>query len=403
MAAPPHIDDAQRRARLAVRHGLGAGAHFAEPAEVADALVALHATETSTVHLSIAARIQGITLSETSDALGGGRRLHRQMAMRRTQWVATDPVVDEMLPGPSARVAPVERRRLEKDLAESGVTVDPPRWLRRAEADLLDALAEGPELTATQLAATSTRLARRVVLSPGTKWETQVSVVSRLLTVLWAEGKVARGAGAGNPFNPSVTWTTHEQRRGERGPLPDPDTAWAGLVERWLRCFGPGTETDLRWWLGATAKVVRQALQRVGATEVRLDDGTVGWVAAGDAEPVADPGRWAALLPVLDPLTMGHKQRAFYTNRHDAALYDTAGNGGTTAWVDGRMVGGWSTTGDGLVRLHLIDDVDAEARSLLEERAGRIERFLEGRKVAGPYSAPFVAAILREERSAVDG
>ncbi len=399
MAARPFIGDGQRRARLALRHGLASGARFDGPADVADGLVALHATDTPTVHLSIAARVERITTDETTNALGEGRVLHRQMAMRRTQWVATDPVVDEMLPGPAARTAGPERRRLHKELKASGVTVDPQRWLRRAEADLLAALAAGTELTAAEIAATSPRLARRVALSPGTKWETQVGVTPRLITVLWAEGKVARGVTPGDWLTNRATWTTPEQRRGDRSPLPEPEEAWARLVQRWLERFGPGTELDLVWWLGGTTKIARDALRRVGATEVDLDGGQVGWVAAGDEDDVPDPGRWAALLPVLDPSTMGHKQRAFYTNGHDADLYDSRGNGGTTAWVDGRMVGSWSTTDDGLIRLHLLDDVDPEALALLEERAGALEAFIGGRKVTGVYSSPLVAGILREERA----
>lgn len=397
MTTRPHISDDQRRARLAHRHGLVPHARFDGPGSVAEGVVALHATDTPTIHLSIAARVDGATLADTTRALGEGRRLHRQMGMRRTQWAATDPVVDAMLAGPAARVAAAERRGLAAELEASGITVDPARWLRRAEADLLAALDDGAELTANELAATSTRLGRRVVRAPGTKWQTEVGVASRLLTVLWAEGKVTRGTDAGAWYSSRPRWTTARHRRGDRGELPSTREAWAELVQRWLLRFGPGTEADLRWWLGAPAGVVRAALADVAATEVELDGGVVGWVAAGDEDPVEDPGRWAALLPGLDPTTMGHKERAFYTGGHDAALYD-GGNGGTTAWVDGRMVGGWSTTEDGVVRLHLLEEVDGEACELLEERAGRLEAFIEGRGVTGLYSSPLVAQLLRDER-----
>lgn len=154
MTARPHVGDDQRRARLALRHGLTPAARFAGPAQVADGLVALHATDTPTIHLSIAARVEGSTLADTTWALGEGRQLHRQLAMRRTQWAATDEVVDLMLPGPSARVAAAERRGLFAELEASGVTVDGARWLRRARADVLAAL-DGADLTAAQLATTS--------------------------------------------------------------------------------------------------------------------------------------------------------------------------------------------------------------------------------------------------------
>jgi hypothetical protein len=397
MTARAHISDEQRRARLAHRHGLTTAGRFSGPAAVSDALVALHATDTPTVHLSIAARTDGATVERTTWALGDGRELHRQMAMRRTQWAATDDVVDAMLAGPSVRVAQAERRRLVKELEASGVTVDGPRWLRRAEADVLAAL-ESEDLTAAELAASSTRLARRVMHGAGTRWQTEVAVAPRLLTVMWAEGRVARAANDSSWVTNRSRWTTVARRRGERPPLPDERSAWADLVGRWLARFGPGTETDLRWWFGTTVAVIRAALADVGAVEVDLDGGATGWVAAGDEDPVADPGRWAALLPVLDPSTMGYKERAFYTGGHDAQLFDRAGNGGTSAWVDGQMVGGWSTTRNGQVRLHLLREVDAEALELLEQRAARLEQYLQGRGVTGMYSSPLVAEILRAER-----
>ncbi len=398
MSARPHISDEQRRARIALRHGLAPHTRFAGPTEVADGLVALHATDSSTIHLSIAARSERTTLAETTWALGEGRELHRQMAMRRTQWAGTEHVVDLMLAGPSARVAAAERRGLVRELEAAGVTVDGVRWLRRAEADVLTALADGSELTASELAETSTRLGRRLVRAPGTRWQVEVTVAARLLTVMWSDGRVTRGVNGGPWYTNRARWTTAEHRRGAGRTTPPERQAWAELVQRWLERFGPGTDKDLRWWFGATAAIVRTALADVGATEVSLDGGAVGWVAAGDDQPVEEPGRWAALLPVLDPTTMGHKERQHYTGGHDGELYDSVGNGGTTAWVDGRMVGGWSTTRDGRVRLHLLDAVDREAHELLEERAARLEAFVEGRGVTGMFSSPLVAELLREER-----
>ena len=77
------------------------------------------------------------------------------------------------------------------------------------------------------------------------------------------------------------------------------------LVRRWLEAFGPGTEEDIVWWLGATKSVVRAALAELDAEAVSLDHDGVGWVLPGDAGETPDPGPWAALLPVLDPTVMG--------------------------------------------------------------------------------------------------
>src|SRR5699024_4700928 len=89
---------------------------------------------------------------------------------------------------------------------------------------------------------------------------------------------------------------------------PEPLTARAGyaeLVRAWLGRFGPGTEADLVWWLGATKTAVRQALADVGACQVGLESGSPGWLLPEDLEPEPEVEPWAALLPTLDPSTMG--------------------------------------------------------------------------------------------------
>ena len=77
----------------------------------------------------------------------------------------------------------------------------------------------------------------------------------------------------------------------------------------------------------------------------------MGYLLPDDLDDVPEPEPWAALLPVLDPTTMGWKQREFYLAPDDVPyLFDTNGNGGTTAWWAGRIVGCWVQDDDGVVR-----------------------------------------------------
>lgn len=74
----------------------------------------------------------------------------------------------------------------------------------------------------------------------------------------------------------------------------------------------------------------------------RVDGGERGALLPGDVGPELPVEPWAALLPALDPTTMGWKSRGFYLDAADVPyLFATAGNGGTTAWWDGRIVGCW--------------------------------------------------------------
>lgn len=160
------------------------------------------------------------------------------------------------------------------------------------------------------------------------------------------------------------------------------------MVRRWLATFGPGTETDLAWWLGSTKGAVRAALADVGAVEVGIDGPESGWLLPDDplldgTEPEIDP--WAALLPVLDPTVMGWKQRDFYLGPHAPHLFDRNGNAGTTAWWDGRVVGCWVQDQAGMVGVRLVDDVPAAGRAALADEAERLTAWLAGTRVGTVY------------------
>jgi hypothetical protein len=169
--------------------------------------------------------------------------------------------------------------------------------------------------------------------------------------------------------------------------VPPERVARAELVRRWLHAFGPATADDLKWWMGSTMAAVRTALADVGAVAVDLH-GEPGVTLPDDLDPVAPPEPWAALLPSLDPTTMGWYRRDWYLGPHRAALFDGSGNGGATAWWDGRVVGGWTQAPDGEVTLHLLEDVGGEAEAALGREAARLTEWLAGVRVAPRFPSP---------------
>jgi hypothetical protein len=92
-----------------------------------------------------------------------------------------------------------------------------------------------------------------------------------------------------------------------------------------------------------------------------------------------------ALLPVLDATVMGWKGRDFYLGEHGPALFDRNGNAGTTAWVDGRIVGCWVQDDAGRVHLNLLEPVSATARTALDAEAERLTGWLDGVRVSTVY------------------
>jgi hypothetical protein len=234
-----------------------------------------------------------------------------------------------------------------------------------------------------------------VLLGGGTKWAAEVSLAPRVLGVLGAEGLIVRGRNEGHWRVSRPAWTLMNTWLGERPKPLESHEGYAELVRRWLHSFGPGTETDIVWWLGATKTAVRRALGEVGAVEVSMDGGGTGWVLADDLDPVEPVEPWAALLPVLDPTTMGWKQRDFYLDPgHTPYLFDTNGNAGSTAWWDGRIVGCWVQDEEGVVQVVLQEDPGAEARTALDAEAERLTAFLDGVRVNSVYTSLQMRAAL---------
>jgi hypothetical protein len=133
----------------------------------------------------------------------------------------------------------------------------------------------------------------------------------------------------------------------------------------------------LRWWTGWTLRDVRAAVARVAAVEVDMD-GARGLALPDDLAPTKKPAPWVALLPALDPTTMGWKDRDWYLGPHRPLLFDSSGNAGPTIWVNGRIAGGWAVRPSGEVVTKLLEDVGRDAKKAVAVEAERMTSVLEG-------------------------
>ena len=382
------ISDNERRRRLAVRHGLARPYPSIE--EATAALTVLHATEAATVHLGLWARVAGVRVADVERALYDDRSIVKQLAMRRTLFVFPRELLPATWGSASARVAGQQRTLVAKDLRSNGLTDDPDAWIAAVTAEVLDLLDDGKPRTTAQVRESVPLLSGRVVRgNPDSKWGGEVPLAPRVMTLLGAEGRVVRAENAGHWRLNKPAWTTAAHWLGEVPEALPEGEGYAALVRRWLWTFGPGTEADLVWWLGATKSIVRRALAEVAAVEVALDDGATGWVLPDDTDPVDPVAPWAALLPTLDPTVMGWKERGFYLDPADTPyLFDSNGNAGNTAWWDGRIVGCWVQDDEARVHLVLRDDVGADARTALEAEAERLTAWLDGVRITNVYASP---------------
>jgi hypothetical protein len=381
------IDVAERRARLARRHLLAPSQRANDVVEAARSMVCLHGTDPATVYLSARARVGGMTVSDLERALYLDRSLVKHLAMRRTLFVFPRETLGFAQAGASNRVAATERRRLIRDVEKAGLFDDGERWLSEASEQVLGALSGGREATSSELRDEIPLLHGSITYGEGKSWGGPVPIGPRVLTTLSAAGQIVRASNDGRWTTSRPRWASMTSWLGEEiRPFSEAEGV-AGLVDEWLRAFGPGTEADIKWWLGSTVAAVRRALAALDAVEVDLE-GQTGYVLPGDLDASEPVEPWPALLPPLDPTTMGWFERGWYLGPYKQQLFDTSGNAGPTVWWDGRIVGGWRQTDTGEVVLQMLEDVGAEGRRALEDESAGLSEWLGGTRVLARFPSP---------------
>lgn len=410
------IPNGERRLRSVVRHHLGsfpstAGAAESSALAVTRSLVALHSSDPVSVYLSVLARSPTATVGSVSDALYGDRQLARVHGMRRTLWVADIDTASDIVTASAARLARAERRRWTTFLADAGIE-DPGAWIDDARSEILAFVTEAG-LVDTQTIGEA--LPHRTVgfeVATGKAYAGTITAHTRILLLLAFEGLIVRAEPRGSWIASQYQWAESESWLGRplvngSGGSPNAKrdvariaSAQAAVIDRYLKAFGPATTDDIVWWTGWPKGAIGKALASLGAIEVDLDGGT-GWLSPSDS---FDPGSSdheevagaVAVLPALDPCTMGWRQRDHYLDPAMVGpLFDRNGNGGPTVWLGGRIVGGWAQRDNGEMVYRLLTDVGAEAVDKIE---GELER-LAGELGGTRYKVRFPNPLNTELRS----
>jgi hypothetical protein len=384
------IDVAERRRRLATRHGLAH--HAGSVADIARSMVALHATDPATVYLSARARSGGLmTPADIDDALYERRELVRMLAMRRTVFVVPAESVPVVQASTTDRVARDQRTRLMTHLRDLAGVTDPDPWLADVEKAVLRLFAERrAPVTAAELTAAEPRLKTTLRMTWGQGNAVNQNITSRVLLVLAAQGHIVRG-------RPIGTWLSQQYRWSLAGdwltspaslaPVDEP-TAKRELARQWLKTFGPAPVADLKWWTGWTLTQARQAIAAAGAVEVDLGTAAPGYVLPDDLEPTEATGDWVALLPALDPTVMGWADRSWFLGDHKESLFDTNGNAGPTVWLNGKIVGAWAQRKTGEIATKLLEDVGQEATTAIATEADEVAKWLAEVRVIPRFRTP---------------
>lgn len=380
------IDVAERRRRLAVRHGLARRAHGA--AGTARSLVALHSTDPATVYLSVRARTGGLTTpADIEYSLYERRELVRMLAMRRTVFVVPVESVPVVQASTTERIARDQRARLLTHLRDLADVTDPDPWLADVEKSVLSLFAQRrAPWSAAELTAAEPRLKTALRMAQGKTYAANQNITSRVLLVLAAQGHIVRGKPIGTWLSQQYRWSLAEDWLPAKPAAVDEPSARRELARQWLTTFGPAPISDFTWWTGWTLTQARQAIAATGAVEVDLGPGP-GFALPDDLDPTPDPGDWVALLPALDPTVMGWADRAWFLGDHKQSLFDTNGNAGPTIWANGKIVGGWAQRPTGEIAVKLLEEVGEGAAAIAAE-ADHVAQWLAGVRVIPRFRTP---------------
>ena len=384
----------ERRARLARRHRLLPSRRTDDLVALTDDLVGLHSSDPTTVYLSLAARMARPSIAAVSDALYRDRSLLRHHAMRRTLWVFSPEGARIAHAAATRRLVGPEQRRLVRLLEERGGVEQGEAWLAEAATRVVDAIEARGRVSTRELREALPDLQLPLDMAPGKSYSATVSALSRILPLLGFQGRIGRLEPSGGWTSSQYAWTPLTAWFPDGIDGLDPRAAAAELCRRWLLAFGPAPASDLQWWAGWPAGLTRKALSDAAAVEVELD-GAPAWVHPDDVDAVEDGEPWLALLPGLDPTTMGWKARDWYLDPRQARLlFDGNGNGGPCIWSNGRIVGGWAQRSDGEIAWRVLEDIGAEAERALELAAIRLQALLGESRVRVRFPAPIQKALL---------
>jgi hypothetical protein len=284
-------------ARRMARSHLTEPATDARPADIATALVGVHAQILSAAELSIGRRIAGATRADVSRALWQERSLVKTFGPRGTvHLVAADDLpmwtgaLSALPSGTPNHPDPVRFSAAESDEVIAGIG---------------DALAGGPltvdELTAALEERVGPWAVERTMDAFAVKWPRW-----RMLTSTAAHrGVLCFGPDRGR----NVTYV--DPRTWLPGLRPaDGDAATRMLLARYLTAYGPARPKDLARWLAIPPRAANELFRTSADLIEPVDfDGERAWVLAADTGMPAEPPSGVRLLPYFDAFVIASQPR----------------------------------------------------------------------------------------------
>lgn len=390
------LDATATRRQLALRWGVGA-ARSSSVEEVVVRSLALCASDPHALALSIWSRALFERITDVSDALAEATEKDRSLvgvsAMRRAIHLVHRSDMEMLLAVYSERFGPSAVRFAKSALVEAGLCDRESSEVRYTElCDKILSVLGDRELSLFDLATELPDIRARAMIAAGKPYQLEVDIGQCLLGAMGASGRLVCTQRAG-VLAAECNWMQRTAWLTDEPALPELSIAKTRLVSRYLSVFGPAAHDDIVSWTGLTPGDVDAALRAIGGVEVAVE-GWSGprWVHADEIphgevpQPVG-----VALLPALDPVLMGYRDRSpWVAPEHLPSLSDPLGNIGPTIWLDGRVVGGWGLSRSGMVAVRLFEVFDSVRLKAIINEAARLESALAGRRVSPQIWTPLV-------------
>jgi hypothetical protein len=359
----PDLDPGVALRHVLAKQHLSPGSAGADVVTVAGDLIGLHSTSPISPYLSSFSRLRSFRPEQLDRELYERRSLLRLACMRGTVFVVPRELAPMLFAASRVATAALDRRWL-------ALTADAyERWAPRVVDALAGTTASAAELRA-QLGADQ--------------------ALTGVISMLCQEGLLIRDRPAGTRRSSAFRY------RRFHDVFPDLDlhvvpeaTAIEQLVHRYVSAYGPVTLHDVAWWSGLPLARVRPAVAALGDALARVSVGaadeflmTADDLSRADRD-IATPAPSVTLLPVLDPLLMGYRDRGrFLDPSLRGFVYDPGGNATFTVLVDGRVAGVWDLTEDRrpAVRVLLFDPEQHGRRAVLD-RCAAVGEFWFGHPV----------------------
>jgi DNA glycosylase AlkZ-like len=323
------------------------GRPLADPAAVAERLLAVQGQDPRGFRLAVRARTEGLTAADVERALAERELLVTWLNRGTLHLVRSEdyPLLQSLTTPPL--ITSSVRRLRQEGVSEAKA--------ERAVATIERALGEEGPLTRVEL--------RERIDAAGVRTDGQAMI--HLLFLAALRGVAVRGPMVGKQH----AYVLVRDWLGE-APSIDRDKALAELARRYLVGHQPATDRDLAKWAGLPLRDARAGLMAIGP-ELEEGEGGLVSLAKRPAPEKLPPPR---LLGAFDPVLLGWTSREDVLGQH-TQLVTRNGIFHPFAMAKGKAIAKWGFPA-GEVKLQPLQPIPAKTAAALEADAADVTRFL---------------------------